>query len=395
MASLSLINKVKGSPILYSLYYRIGSFLINTIKIFLKSDENLILFVSYGGKKYDDTPKDVFEAMINDPRFDKYEKVWAFRAPEKYSMDACRIIKIDSWDYYKTALRARVWITNVGITRALDFKGIHTLSINSWHGTAIKKIGGDAIKEGNFVSKEKNPLADIMLAQGQYDVEVYSRAFNVPKQNVVITGFPRNDSLVTCNNPITINKIRKDLNIPSGKKVILYAPTYRDYDVDSGHGCVMKPPFDLDNWEKKLSKDYILLVRAHIAVMKVLNLKENDFIRDVSKYPYLNEILIISDVLISDYSGILFDYSILGRPMLCYTYDYEKYKEKRGVYIDIRKDLTYAEKDEQLLDMIQNMDWDIETKKAIAFREKFIQQYGNASQKVLDIVYENIKAPSK
>lgn len=389
MSSLSLINKVKQSPWLYNAYFHVGSFLVNILKILLKPDDKLMLFVSYGGKKFDDSPKDIYETMLKDRRYDDFEKVWAFRQPDNFDIGGGKKIKIDTLEYYKTALKARVWIANVGVTRALSFKGINTISVNSWHGTPIKKIGRDAKKEKTFVGKGE-PI-DIQLAQGDYEVERYSQAFNLLKENVKKTGLPRNDTLVTNNTPENIARLKKKMGLPLDKKIILYGPTYRDYDVESWSGYVMKPPFDLERWKKELGNDYILLVRAHIAVVKEINLRENDFVRDFSKYPILNDVLLVSDILISDYSGILFDYAILGRPMFCYTYDYDKYNKMRGMYFDIRRELSYSENEDNMIDIIRNINWAEETEKAMKFRDKYVQEYGNASEKVLDIIYDRIK----
>ena len=392
MASVSLINRVKHSNLLYSVYYHIGCFAVNVLKLFLKADDKLILFVSYGGKKYDDSPKDIYEAMLKDSRFDEYKKVWAFINPNSFEIGPGKKIKIDTFEYYKTALKARVWVTNVGVTRALSFEGIHTLSVNSWHGTPIKRIGNDAIKTSTFVSKGKGGGIDIQLAQGDYEVERYSQAFNLPKSRVIKTGLPRNDSLVIGNNEDNILSLKKKIGLPLDKKIILYAPTYRDYELENGYECIMKPPFDLNKWQEVLSGEYVLLIRAHIAVMKVLEVKENDFVRDFSKYPILNDILLVTDILISDYSGILFDYSILGRPMFCYTYDYEKYEKMRGMYFDVRKELSYAEYEDGMLEKIEKINSEDEINKAMAFRDKYVQLYGNASERVLDLIYSRISA---
>lgn len=390
MSIAGLISKVKSSPILYTLYFHVGGKFVNILKKFLKADERLILFVSYGGRKYDDSPKDIYEAMLKDHRFDNYKKIWAFRDPESWEVVSSNKIKIDTLNYYKTALKARVWITNVGITRALSFSGINTISINTWHGSAIKYIGTDAIGESVFASKDGPEKPDYMLAQGNHDVEVFSRAFSLEKDKIALTGLPRNDSLVTYNSSKYINDLKEKLSIPIDKKVILYAPTYRDYEKDAGGAWVMKSPINVERWQKELSDKYVLLIRAHFAVLKVMNIQENGFVKNVTFYPSLNDLLLVTDLLITDYSSILFDFSILGRPILCYTYDYEKYKEERGMYMDIRTMLTSAQDEDQLLNIIQTIDWDTETGKARIFRDRYIQKYGNSSERVLDLLAENL-----
>lgn len=384
-----LISYIKYNNLAYTIYYRLGSFTIKLLKFFLRADDKLILFVSYGGRKYDDTPKDIYEFIQKDQRFHDYKLVWAFVQPELFDIGNGSKIKIDSFEYYKTALKARIWITNVAITRALDFKGINTLSLNSWHGTAIKYIGNDMIKGVSFITKEKNQLADYMLAQSHYDINIYSRAFSVPKSNIILTGFPRNDSLVKNAKPDHISKLKEKFGIPQGKKVILYAPTFRDYERENN--CwALSVPFNLDRLEREFSNQYVIVVKAHIAIVEGLKIKETEFVKNLSAYPNLNDILLVSDILISDYSGILFDFAVLGRPIFCYTYDYEKYKTLRGMYIDVRQELSYAENEDELIQLIKNYDAKEEIKKVCNFRSKYVEKYGDASKEVTDFLYEKV-----
>ena len=135
-----------------------------------------------------------------------------------------------------------------------------------------------------------------------------------------------------------ISKIREKLNIPKNRKVILYAPTFRKYNRDK-NGCILAPPININKWKEKLSDKYIVLFRAHYEVNSVLGIKNDEFIYNVSDYKNLNELMKISDILITDYSSLIYDYSILKRPIYSYAYDYEEYAEKRGFYIDIENDL--------------------------------------------------------
>ena len=391
MPSVSFKNRVKNSTIVYGLYYYIGSFIVSFLKLFLKPQNDLILFVSYGGKYFDDSPKDIYEAMLKDERYKNLRLVWAFTNPSKFDEVKGEKIKIDSITYYQTALQARVWITNVSMMRGLKFKGINALSLNSWHGSAIKYLGEDSISKDSFRSRDHGRRADIMLAQSGYDRYVFSRAFSIPIDNVMLTGFPRNDSLVSDNHLENIRHLKDKLLIPQNKKVILYAPTYRDYDKIEGNICYLEPHLDIDKWRSSFGDEYVLIIRAHMAISKVLGVKDDDFVRDFSGYPSLNDILLVTDILISDYSGILFDFSILGRPIICYTYDYDFYKEKRGMYMDIREELYSVSDEESLIESIRHMDIEKMREMTIKFREKFVEEYGYASRKVLDIIYRSIE----
>ena len=132
---------VKYFKPVYKAYYCICSLFVNVLKIFVRTDEKLILINSFGGKKYDDSPKILCEAMRKDDRFLGYKFVCAFHQPEKFKVAGVKCIKTDTLEYFLTALKARCWITNSSIERGLNFKGKRTFYFNTWHGTPIKKDG--------------------------------------------------------------------------------------------------------------------------------------------------------------------------------------------------------------------------------------------------------------
>lgn len=384
-----LRNIVKHSKLLYNIYYYVGSAAIKLLKLFLTPDSKLIVFNSFGGRKYDDSPKAIYLEMLNDPRFADYKLVWAFVDPEKFIIPKGKIVKIDSVAYYKAVLKARVWVTNTTMTRALNFTGINTYYLNSWHGSAIKKIGIDAVGDSVFVSKGKN-FNDVFLAQSEYDRQVFSHAFGISPELIEVTGLPRNDELV-CESS-RADEIRAKLGIPTDKKVILYAPTFRDYAKD-GADCVLTIPFDINKWQEVLGDQFVLLLRAHHAVAKSLNIQENEFIKDVSTYPHLNDLMIASDMLISDYSSIFFDYAIQGKPMFCFAYDYDEYARKRGVYFDIREELDNMgiNTEDKLISAITNMDEEDRIAVTKKFRDKYVEKYGTATHDTLNLINNAIK----
>lgn len=326
--------------------------------------------------------------MLQDPRFNDYKLVWAFIEPDKFDICRGEKIKIDTLQYYKILLAARCWITNSTVERGLSFKGKNVFYFNTWHGTAIKKMGSDIDTQNtSFASKSENRV-DVMLAQGQYDVDVFSRVFNIPEGNFRITGLPRNDELIAKNNETNSKAIKEKLGIPQDKKVLLYAPTFREYTKDSHGNCVTAPPITISKWEEALANDYVLLFRVHYEVVRILNLPQSDFVKDVSSYSNLNELMLVSDVLISDYSSIFFDYSIMAKPMLCFAYDYDEYAKNRGMYFDIRESLCSMElnDEELLLSEIINMDVERRCAIATAFRDQYITAFGTASQQSLDVI---------
>jgi len=390
-STFNLVNLIKYNNRIYSLYFTLGNCCISLLKLFVKPQDNLIVFSSFGGRKFDDSPKVIYEAMLEDERFKDFDFVWAFAHPERFKLVKGCKIRTDTLAYFKTLLKARVWVTNSSMLRGLNFTGINTYQLNTWHGSAIKKMG-DEINTGNtaFKIKKTKPVPYIMLAQGKYDVELFHRAFHQPLNDFRIVGLPRNDELAHGTKEKQ-EALKRKLGLPADKKVILFAPTYREYDKDQNGNCLYKPPMNLKKWKQELGNDFVLLFRAHYEIAKVLGIEDDDFIKNVSDYPNLNELILASDVLISDYSSIFFDYSITGKPMLCFTYDFDKYQSLRGMYFDIREELEMKENsahEDGIIHSLLNMD--IEQRKAITrkFRDKYIEKYGNATSATLDLIYQ-------
>lgn len=384
-----IVNLLKYNRVVYAVYYYLMSFCINVLKLFIRVDDKLILINSFAGRKYDDSPKAIFEQMKRDKRFEGYKIVWAFHEPDKFEVEGAEKIKTDCFKYFATALKARVWVTNSSVERGLHFKRKKTFYLNTWHGTPIKKMGSD-ITSGNTSFDTKSAYNfDVMNAQSLFEADVFSRCFKIPRENFIEVGLPRNDALANYTEEQR-EELRRKLNIPTGKKVILYCPTFREYEKDEHLGVVLKPPMDLNKWEKELGDEYVLLFRAHYEVSKVMDIKDGDFVRNATDYPSLNDLMIASDILLSDYSSVFFDYSIMDKCMIHFTYDYDKYNEQRGMYFDIREYLSGAATEDDVIDYIKNMDYSSEVEKTRAFRDSFMNFYGSAAKKTVDCIAEHI-----
>ena len=392
MRRIEIINRIKYNKCLFGLYNRFGSIIIDILKLFVRTDDRLIVFVSFGGRRFDDSPRCIYEKMIEEERFSDYRLVWAFIEPDSFIIPQGDKIRIDTPKYYLMLLKARCWVTNSGVERGLSFSGKKSFYLNTWHGTAVKKMGID-LTQSNASFKSKSAKIDIMLAQGQYDVDLFSRVFGIPVSSFRITGLPRNDELFINNNSEVKHYIKHNMGIPDGKKVILYAPTFREYTKDSGNNVIQSVPLSFERLKRELGDEYVFLLRAHYEVLKVLDIQEDSFLHNVSSYPNLNDLMIVSDLLISDYSSIFFDYSILEKPMLCYAYDYQEYQDKRGLYFDIREALqSYIVDEDSLIEEVKNASLKPEEykRRAVLFRSGFVAEYGEASKKCVDIIYDAI-----
>ncbi len=364
-----LIYILKHNTAIQAIYRLVMSFVFRVWGKIIKTDENLVLFVSFMGLNFNDSPKAIFDYMKSHQEYNNYRCVWAFEDPAKYpELDT---VKIDSPAYFKTALLAKYWITNTNIERGLHFKKKDQKYLNTWHGIALKHIGNDVAGRNDF----NFDTVDYLCVCGNYDEWVFKKAFRAKESSYLRCGLPRNEMLWNATDEKKVES-RTKLGIPSDKKVILYAPTWRE-STDGGKSYEIKPPIHFDLWKKELGEDYIVLFRAHHQTTKVLGVQYDEFVRDASSYPAVNDLMIAADMLITDYSAIAFDYSILCRPIFCYAYDYDTYLAERGTYFQI--DEKFPNKscrtEDELLARIKEIDYKAECENTRRFRDEFIR-YG-------------------
>lgn len=364
-----LIYILKHNAVIQKLYRVIMSFVFRIGGALLPTDDKLVIFVSFMGIGFNDSPKAIYDYMQSREEYKKYRCVWAFEHPEKYpELDT---VKIDTPTYFKIALKAKYWITNTNIERGLRFKKKNQIYLNTWHGIALKHIGNDVKGRNDFNFDTVNHL----VVSGNHDERVWKSAFNADEKTYLRCGMPRNEELWLANGERK-RLMREKLGLPADKKVILYAPTWRE-STDGGKSYEIKPPIHFDVWKKELGSEYIVLFRAHHQTTKVLGVKYDDFVRDASDYPAVNDLMIASDMLITDYSAIAFDYAVLCKPIFCYAYDYETYLTERGTYFDIddRYPNRSCRTEDELLSRIRNIDYELECSNTRRFRDEFIQ-YG-------------------
>lgn len=374
---------IKHNALLKNCYVTFGSLLWKIIGIFVKTDDNLILFVGNVGKSFSGSPYEIYKYMQENEKYNKYYCVWAFSDPSAFKKYKLNMVKFDTFDYFLTALRARYWVTDVNIERSLKFKKKTTRYLNTWHGVALKKIGNDDKNSGRYDYSN----IDFLCVSGEHDKRVYTSALNASRNSFLECGMPRNDILFRVTTE-DYREIRQKLNVPEGKKVILYAPTWRD-SVNNGISYDFVIPVDFKRWKKILGSRYILFFRAHDRTTKVMNVQFNDFVRDMSHYDQLNDLLIAADLLITDYSSIIFDYSILGKPTICFGPDFEEYCRERGVYFDPEKIYPggVLRTEEQLLNEILTLDYEKRSKDALKLKMQFMEySQGNAAQKCIEAI---------
>lgn len=382
---------VKSNKMIYSLYYHLGSLFLRFIGLFVKTDPNLILFISYGGQKYDDSPRVVYEYLLKHPVSSKHNNVWAFIEPDKFPQVEQKV-KVDTLSYYITAMRAGYWITNSSASRGLNFRKKQTKNFCFTHGlTGIKKIGIDVEQFDKAFRIGFQEQFDGIFVEGTKEIPILAHAWQMDSSVFYATGLPRNDDLATVTED-EIRLVKARLGIPQSKRVILYAPTFREFSRAEDGRNALGIPIDFSKWEAALGQEYVLLVTAHYEVAKLLDeLPKNDFVINAFQYPVLNDLIKVSDILISDYSSIVFDYSILERPIFCYGYDYDSYSRERGLYADLDQLFSHGvlRTEDAVLKAILEMDYSAECKYTEDhIKDEYIAAYGNAAEKAVQIIFK-------
>jgi CDP-glycerol glycerophosphotransferase len=211
--------------------------------------------------------------------------------------------------------------------------------VQTWHGTPLKRIGHD-ITDVRFADSAylerlavETPNWSILLSPNRFSTPIFRNAFRYQGE-IIESGYPRNDVLHRGTGEAAA-RVREVLGLPAGKRVVLYAPTWRDDEYYGPGRYKLSLLLDLDRAAEVLGEDHVLLVRRHPNVADEIPQAGGGFVWDVSTYPDMADLLAATDVLITDYSSVMFDFANTGRPMLFFTYDLEHYRDRlRGFYFD-------------------------------------------------------------
>lgn len=336
------------------------------ISPFIKIDNNLVLFSSLNGS-FVDNSKYLYLAIIKENNFKTF---WVAHDKNTFKFlkdQNLPVLKIGYGMFFK-ALKAKFFVTTHNYQDVYYVKNKKTVVINLWHGTPLKKMGFDAkVDSKKFYLKEKLGLyehkyIDYLCIASKHTVYAFESSFGIAKEKILPTGQPRNDILFKAKSDFNFAQSIKEnvlskLNIKS-PKIALYAPTFRDKYI-----CRV----DLIKELKEIFKQN--------GVELVVKLHPLDKDRVYFKQPSIDiqELLIASDMLISDYSSVFFDYAILERPIILFLYDIKEYQIHRdGFYMDIEQLPFYkCYNTEQLKTTLQRLLRNTDTAKISEFADKF------------------------
>lgn len=388
MNSIKIFNHLLHSILLLL----IKSFMFFSNKLF-GVNQNKAVFISFYGKSYSDNPRAISEKLHEiQPN---YKIIWLFNNPaEKKSLvpNYVKCIKRRSLAGYFHLATAKVWVDNFPKSYS-NYKSKEQIYIQTWHGDrGFKTVLYDSpFKEKNSKYIESD-ICDLMLSGSDFCDRVYRSAFRY-NGGILKAGSPRCDILINKDDELAA-KIKKQLGIRQKCKVLLYAPTFRKKAAVSRNlqplGNINLSDI-LNLLEKKTKDEWICLVRAHSAVQGLSGISENEKIIDVTKYEDMNELLLVSDILITDYSSSAGDFALLRRPIFLYQEDREEYlKHDRNFYFDLdQSPFWIARSQRELEEMIENLDFQSASKNCDQILEFYgTVETGQASRRVVEYILE-------
>jgi CDP-glycerol glycerophosphotransferase len=300
-----------------------------------------VLFESYQSRAYADNARAVFEEVAR--RDTGLTCRWVVMDGQTVLPDGLEAVRRNSAEHYEALARSRyVVVPNYRPLDAWLTTPRDQVVVQTWHGGPFKKIGfdnerGERASARDYLDALRRECArwDYLLSPSPPATPILRGAFGYDGE-MLETGYPRCDMFFRPDRDLVAARVRDRLGLPEGKTVVLYAPTMRDDHRYSGNRFTLDLRLDLDKARAELGDDHVLLVRRHAKVVDTVTTADGEFARDVSLWPDVNELLLAADVLVTDYSSMMFDFANTGRPMLFFTYDLEHYRDRlRGFYFDV------------------------------------------------------------
>lgn len=368
-------------------------------------DEYFVMYQVRDGKSMTDSPYAIFNYLIHDKSFEKYQHVWivSTQAQQKTYAKKYRkynnikfIIK-ESEDYLYYLTKCKYLINNATFP-AYFTKKPEQIYINTWHGTPLKLMGLD-IKDNLIETQNtiKNFLSsDYLISPNRHTTEIFKHAFKlqgINEEAILEVGYPRIDATFNTDEKEVKRKLKKQGITMSNEPILLFSPTWR--------GAAVHNPED--TLEETLETVKILNDTTQYQVL----LKVHPFIFDKAKNnkklkPYLvndvfdtNELLSVVDLLVTDYSSIFFDFLVTDKPIIFYTPDYEAYEESRGLYLDVDTlPGPSIHTTEALVETIQNEETVLSNyqKNYESYKAQFVNlDDGYVTKRVVNQVFNNIE----
>ncbi|MGN7362520.1 CDP-glycerol glycerophosphotransferase family protein [Bacillus safensis] len=369
----------------------------------LSVKKKTVVFESFNGKQFSCNPRGIYEYMKE--HHPEYTLIWSVKKGHEAPFKEKGIYYINrlSLKWIFAMARAEYWVVNSRLPLWVP-KPDHTTYLQTWHGTPLKRLAMDMDEvhmpgtntkkyKKNFTKEASN--WDYLISPNAYSTEIFTRAFQFQK-TMIESGYPRNDFLHNQNNEETMRALKQKMNLPLDKKLILYAPTWRDDQFYKKGQYKFDLDLDLHEMRAAIGDEYIIILRMHYLVAENFDLGPYEgFAYDFSHYEDIRDLYMISDLLITDYSSVFFDYANLKRPMLFYVPDIETYRDKlRGFYFDFEQEAPgpLVKETASVIDWIRETEQPTFTlpESFAPFYEKFCYlESGESSKRVVEVVFNS------
>lgn len=369
-------------------------------RLFLKLcrvDRRIILFECMLGRSYGCNPRAIYEKMLQEGLDRKYRIYWVRANGRTYNVPGnAKIITRNTLKHHYYMAKAGVWVFN---TRQPDYfvKRPEQRYIQTWHGTPLKLLGMDMddvfmagnqgieVYKANFWRQSRR--WDYLVSPNDYTDEVFGHCFDFRKE-YIRTGYPRNDALVNNDNEEYINALKDKYKLPKDKKIILYAPTWRDNESIAKGKYIFNPNINFDRFYNSIKDRYMMIVKYHYLIADKLDFSRFEGgIRAIDAD--ITDLFLVSDIHMTDYSSTMFDYAVLNRPQVFYCYDLDTYFKGRGVYFDFEQNAPgpILKNTDELMEFFKDADFSPYEEKYRIFREKFChREDGRGSERVVELI---------
>lgn len=354
-------------------------------------DTNKVVFMSFRGRSYSDNPRAISERLH--ARRPETDIVWLFkgdrfREESKKVPDYVRCVNRQSRKSWVELATARVWVDN--FTKDQELRGFpreKQFYVQTWHGDRpIKKIAYDT--DDSFYRLEEE--CSRVVTGSDFGMRMYRTAFRY-RGEYINEGAPRNDILVR-SDPADVRRVRAKLGVPEGVKLLLYAPTYREDVSVIPRESRMDLARTLDLLEQNGEK-WMCLYRAHYLSEGIDLQAVQGRLMDMTQYEDMSELLLVADMLLTDYSSCATDCCIMDKPIFMYMADYDHYLSTRACYYDPHDTPLYiAHNQTELEKLIQSTDADAARANCRALRDYYgINETGHATDAVCDYIIDKLK----
>ena len=297
-----------------------------------------VVYSSFDGRQYSCNPRAIHEELVH--REAPLEHLWVVRDGMCRVPPTAGVLRRGSRGYYEAFARARFVVTNDHLPDWFERRA-DQICVQTWHGTPLKLLGRDLLEVrpgiGRAIERWRRQARNwqYVLSSNPHSTATLQRAYELNGE-MLETGYPRDDFLAGAAREEATQRLRERLGIAPGVRVVLYAPTFREHVRDSRGRFRLNLQIDLDRLREAVGSETVVLIRKHHRVAEVIAGAGNGFVRDVSSYPDGTELLLAADVLVTDYSSLMFDFANTGRPMIFFTYDLDAFRDQvRGLYLDL------------------------------------------------------------